>query len=41
MALNLFGVDADAVRRHCFPHIDSFSATTAPTDTTVTEKFNE
>lgn len=37
MALNLFGVDADAVRRHHFPMQDAFDTTTTPTLATVTE----
>lgn len=41
MAVVTFGVTADSVRKHHFPFIESWSATTAPTDTTVTEKISE
>lgn len=37
MALNLFGVDADAVRRHHFPMQDTFDTTTTPSAATVAE----
>ena len=37
MAINLFGVDADAVRRHHFAFSDAFDTSTTPTLVTVTE----
>lgn len=37
MTVSVFGVDADDVRRHHFPHLTSYDATTSPTETTVTE----
>lgn len=35
-----FGVTASTVRRHCFPRLNDWSATTSPTSTTVTEKID-
>lgn len=37
MPVSTFGVTADTVRRHRFPHLDAFSANTAPSLSTVTE----
>lgn len=37
MALATFGVSADSVRRHRFPHLDSFGPNTAPSLSTVEE----
>jgi hypothetical protein len=37
MGLSTFGVSADSVRRHRFPHLDSFGANTAPSLSTVEE----
>lgn len=40
MAVELFGVTYTAVRQHCFPRIDDFSATTSPTGTVVATKID-
>lgn len=37
MALATFGVSADSVRRHRFPHLDGFGPSTAPSLSTVEE----
>jgi hypothetical protein len=37
MSLSTFGVSADSVRRHRFPHLDSFGASTVPSLSTVEE----
>jgi hypothetical protein len=37
VALSTFGVTADSVRRHRFPHLDGFGASTAPSLSTVEE----
>ena len=39
MTINVFGVDADSLRRHYFPHLDGFSTSSAPTLVTVTERI--
>jgi hypothetical protein len=39
MTIQTFAVDADSIRRHYFPHLDSFSASTSPTLATVTERI--
>lgn len=41
MAINLFGLEADDVRRHHFPMWDPLSASSKPTTATVTEKLEE
>jgi hypothetical protein len=37
MPISTFGVTADTVRRHRFPHLDSFGTSTVPSLPTVTE----
>lgn len=41
MTASTFGVDAEGVRRHFFPHFESWSATTSPTLAVVTEAVEE
>ena len=41
MASSLFGLTADAVRKHHFPHLEAFSASSAPSATVVSEALDE
>lgn len=41
MTIQLFGVDADSVQRHCFPHHSPFSDDTGPSVVTVEEVITE
>lgn len=40
MSIATFGVTADSVRAHHFPHLSPFSSSTSPTSTTVAEKLD-
>lgn len=39
-AIETFGVTPDGVRRHHFPHLDAFSASTSPSSATVAEMID-
>lgn len=41
MTASTFGLDADSVRRHHFPHFDAFAASSRPSLATVTEVITE
>jgi hypothetical protein len=41
MALNLFGLTVDSVRAHHFPQADAWTATSRPSEATVTETIDE